>query len=226
MNFNQIKLLTYAFFVTNKYGIRLGKISDPMEKKKVRLEYSQKILAKLNIKIHVENAEKLPQDGQYLILSNHRSIIDPLIIDIALQNTKTFGLWISKKELYNSLFFGNAVRNGGAIRLDREGKDMSSLFSDIKNGLEEGSSICIFPEGTRNKTELDLLEFKNGSRIIALKNKIPILPVYIETNSNVALKNGLLDNDKEQEVTICIGNLINYKDKRDTETTYRDMFGL
>ena len=74
-----------------------------MEKKQVRLEYSQKILAKLNIKVNIENSERLPKSGQYLILSNHRSIIDPLIIDIALQNTKIFGLWVSKKELWHSM---------------------------------------------------------------------------------------------------------------------------
>lgn len=226
MNFHQIKLLTYGLFLTNYYGIKLGKIFNPLGKKRVRLEYAQKILAKLNIKINIENSEKLPENGQYLILSNHRSIIDPLVIDIALQNTKIFGQWVSKKELYNSLFFGNAVRNGGAIRLDREGDDMSTFFSNIKNSLKDGSSICIFPEGTRNKTDQDLLKFKNGSRIIALKNRTPILPVYIKTNTDSALKQGLHNNGKEQEISIVIGEILDYRDKNDLEMTYRDMFGL
>lgn len=226
LNFNQIKLLVYGFFLTNKYGIKLQKTLAPMGKKRLRLEYSQIIFSTLNISIKVENPEKLPHDGQYLLLSNHRSIIDPLVVDMALQHTKIFGLWVSKKELYNSLFFGNAVRNGGCIRLNREENKMNTFFSDIKNGLKEGSSICIFPEGTRNKTEQDLMEFKNGFRIIALKNKLPILPVYIKTNTSYTLKQALHNSDKEQEITIVIGNMIDYREKNDLETTYRTMFEL
>ena len=103
---------------------------------------------------------------------------------------------------------------------------MNTFFSDIKNGLKEGSSICIFPEGTRNKTEQDLMEFKNGFRIIALKNKLPILPVYIKTNTSYTLKQALHNSDKEQEITIVIGNMIDYREKNDLETTYRTMFEL
>ncbi|HEY9189321.1 MAG TPA: lysophospholipid acyltransferase family protein [Sulfurovum sp.] len=226
MHFHQVKLLTYGLFLTNYYGIKLGKVLDSIGKKRLRLEYSQKILAKLNIKINIENPEKLPDNGQYLILSNHRSIIDPLVIDIALKNTNIFGFWVSKKELYNSLFFGNAVRNGGAIRIDRKDSKMGTFFSDVKKALNDGNSICIFPEGTRNKTPQELLEFKDGFRFIALKNRISILPVYIQTNTDSALKQGLHNNDKEQEITIVIGEILDHRDKNDLETTYRAMFGL
>ncbi len=226
MNFNPIKHLIYSFFLTNKYGLKLKNVLDPMEKKKLRLEYSKILLSKLNIRVHVETLEELPLDGQYLLFSNHRSIIDPLIIDIALQHTKIFGLWVSKKELYNSLFFGHAVRNGGSIYLDREADNMSTFFSDIKNGLKEGNSICIFPEGTRNKTQNILMEFKPGFRIIALKNKLPLLPVYIKTNTGAVLKKAIHDSTQEQEITIVIGNTIEYTDKNDIETTYRTIFGL
>lgn len=226
MNFNQINYLFHGLFLTKKYGIKLKKISDPLEKKRVRLEYSQKILSKLNVKINVDNPELLPQNGQYILISNHRSIIDPLVIDVALQHSKIFGVWIAKKELYNSFFFGNAVRNGGAIRLDREENEISTFFSDIKDWVTLGSSICIFPEGTRNKTQKKLLKFKNGFRIIALKNRIPILPLYIKTNTEEVLKKGLKDSSRQQEITIVIGKIIDYTEKNDLEITYRSMFDL
>lgn len=226
MNFNQLSYLTYGFFLTNYYGIKLQKILAPIEKKRIRLEYSQKILSRINVSIKVENPEMLPKDGQYLLISNHRSIIDPLIIDVVLQDTKIFGSWIAKKELYYSFFFGNAVRNGGAIRLDREDNKVSTFFSDIKNWLMLGSSIFIFPEGTRNKTQKKLLNFKKGFRIISLKNKLPILPVYIKTNAEEVLKNALNDSSRKQEITIAIGNIIDYTEKSDVETIYRDTFDL
>lgn len=225
MNYNQIKQLSSAFLLTNHYGFRLRKLPDPTDKKRLRLEYSQILLSRLNISVKVENAEKLPLDGQYLLFSNHRSIIDPLIIDIALKESKIFGLWVSKKELYDSLFFGMAVRNGGCVRVDREENNMSLFFSDIKNGLAEGSSIFIFPEGTRNKTSRDILEFKNGFRAIALKNRLPMLPVYIKIDTGKVLEKALKDSTENQEVTIVIGDAIDYKTK-DPVTTYCTMFGV
>ena len=131
----------------------------------------------------------------------------------------------TKKELYDSLFFGMAVRNGGCVRVDREENNMSLFFTDIKNGLAEGSSIFIFPEGTRNKTSNDLLEFKNGFRMVALKNRLPMLPVYIKTNTGEVLKKALEDSSKEQEITIVIGDTIDYREK-DPKAAYRTMFGL
>lgn len=225
MTLNKIKQLSYAFFLTNRYGLELRKLPDPADKKRLRREYSQVLMSKLNLRIRVENSEKLPLDGQYLLFSNHRSIIDPLVIDIAFKESKIFGLWVSKKELYDSLFFGMAVRSGGCVRVDREENNMGLFLSDIKNGLAEGSSIFIFPEGTRNKTSKDLLEFKNGFRAIALKNRLPMLPVYIKTNTDKVLRNTLKDSGEEQEITIVIGDTIHYGSKN-PESEYRAMFGL
>lgn len=226
MTFNTIKQAIYALYLTNSFGYRLKKTNDPMEKKRLRLAYSEAQLETLKITVEIENKEKLPQDGQYLIVVNHRAIIDPPIIEVALKNTEIFGPWISKKELYNSFFFGLFVRNGGSILLDREKSQMSGFFADVKEAVKRGESIFIFPEGTRNKTDKQLTAFKEGSRIIALKNRIPILPLYISSNADEVLANGLADSELKQEVTVVVGDLIEYKDKRNLEERYREMFSL
>ncbi|RUM70832.1 MAG: 1-acyl-sn-glycerol-3-phosphate acyltransferase [Sulfurovum sp.] len=226
MNLNKIKQAIYALFLTNKFGLKLKNIPQPLDKKRVRLEYAQTLLAKLQISVEVKNREKLPLDGQFLLLSNHRGIIDPLIVELALKETTIYGLWISKKELYNSPFFGLFVRNAGAILLDREKSQMGGFFSDIKSHTKEGSSIFIFPEGTRNKSEKTLIEFKEGFRIIALKNRIPILPVFIRTHTDEVLGKSLNDKNAHQTVTIEIGDMIDYKDKRNIKELYKEMFGI
>jgi 1-acyl-sn-glycerol-3-phosphate acyltransferase len=226
LNFNQIKQLFYALYLTNSFGFKLKKTKDPLEKKKIRLAYSKAQLDVLNIEVKVENAEKLPNEGQYLLVSNHRTIIDPPLIEIALENTKIFGLWVSKKELYNSFFFGLFVRNAGSILIDREKSQMSGFFADVKKGVKEGNSIFIFPEGTRNKTDAPLAAFKEGSRIIALKNRLPMLPVYIKGNAAEVLKEALKDSSKKREITVIIGDIIDYKEKGDLETLYRERFSL
>jgi 1-acyl-sn-glycerol-3-phosphate acyltransferase len=226
MNLNKIKLAIYALFLTNKFGFKLKNIPQPLDKKRVRLEYAETLLAKLKISVEVKNREKLPLDGQFLLMSNHRGIIDPLIVELALKETSIYGLWISKKQLYNSPFFGVFVRNGGAVLLDREKSQMGGFFSDIKSHTKEGSSIFIFPEGTRNKSEKSLIGFKEGFRIIALKNRLPILPVFIRTHTDEVLGTSLNDKHANQVVSIEIGDMIDYKEKRNIEELYKEMFGI
>ncbi len=226
MNLNKIKLAIYALLLTNKFGLKLKKTPQPLDKKHVRLKYSEKILNKLNISIEVKNREKLPSDGQFLLMSNHRGILDPLIVEVALKDTDIYGLWISKKELYNSPFFGLFVRNAGAILLDRGKSQMGGFFSDIKSHTKEGSSIFIFPEGTRNKSEKSLIEFKEGFRIIALKNRLPILPIFIRTHSDKVLGTSLNNKDIHQTITIEIGDRIEYREKRNIQELYKKMFEI
>lgn len=218
----------YATFLTNIYGLKLKKASSGAEKKKLRLAYAQKLLSSLMIGVVVKGAEKLPKDGRFLLITNHRSIIDPLIIEAAFKDTDVFGLWVSKKELYNSFFFGVFTRNGGTVLLDREAKQMSGFFKEIKSGIDEGSAIFLFPEGTRNRGTSDLSEFKEGARIIAVKNRLPILPIYIRTNANEILEAVLKKRpQQQQQVIVEIGDLIDYKARSvDLETAYRKMFQL
>ena len=227
LSLNQIKMALYSLYLTNKYGFKLRKTSDTAEITRLRLEYSETLLSRLNISVEVKGAEKVSQGGQYLILSNHRSIIDPLVIEIALKNKGIHGLWISKKELYNSFFFGSFTRNAGTILLDRESRQMGAFFKEIKQHVESGDSICVFPEGTRNKEEAPLSEFKDGSQIIAVKNRLQMLPVFIKTNANSVLMDAIKNNTKDLVVSVEIGDLIDYKDRsKPLQETYQARFGL
>ncbi len=226
MNFHKIKTAIYSLFLTNYFGLKLKNVSDNLEKKRLRVDYSKILLGKLKISVEVKNRERLSKDGQFLIVSNHRGVIDPLILEMALENTSIYGLWISKKELYNSPFFGIFVRNAGSVLLDREQSQMGGFFADIRRGVKDGSSIFIFPEGTRNKSEKSLIEFKEGARIIALKNRLPILPVYISTHTDKALGTALNDKKAEQTITIEIGELIDYKDRTNLEELYKKQFNI
>ena len=227
LTLNQIKSALYALYLTNKFGFRLRKVTNAAEIIKLRLEYAETLLSRLNIGVEVQGANKLEQGGQFLIVSNHRSIIDPLIIEIALKNKDIRGLWIAKKELYNSFFFGAFTRNAGTILLDRDSKQMGAFFKDIKSNVAQGYSISVFPEGTRNKEDTALTEFKDGSQIIAMKNRLPILPVFIETNANAVLMDAIKNNTKELKVTIHIGDLIDYKDRsKSLEESYKQQFNL
>jgi len=226
MTLNAILKATHALYLTNLFGLKLKYTSDALEKKSLRLAYAKRQLEALKIKVEVINEQKIPKEGQYLVICNHRGIIDPPVLEVALKETNLFGLWVAKKELYNSPFFGLFVRNAGSILLDREKSQMSGFFSDTKRAVKEGASIFIFPEGTRNKSEASLIEFKEGFRIIALKNRLPILPVYIRTHTDKALGNALNDKKLEQTVEVEFGDLIDYRERQDIQKIYKDIFSI
>lgn len=227
MTFNTIKMAIYSIIITNYYGVKLKINKSSLDKKKIRIAYATAILNKLNIKIKIINEDKIPKDGQYLLASNHRTIIDPLIVEIASQNSNIFGYWIAKKELYNSLFFGMFTRNGGTILLDREASQMSGFFKDVKNCVKSGNSIYIFPEGTRNKSDAPIAEFKEGAQIIAMKNRLPILPVFIRSKANEVLMDAIKNSSDERSIEIEIGDLIDYKDRSmPFEEAYKKQFNI
>jgi 1-acyl-sn-glycerol-3-phosphate acyltransferase len=217
----------YALYLTNKYGFKLKKVSDNAAKKALRLEYSDTLFSRLNIDVTVTGADKMDPNGQYLLISNHQSIIDPCIIEQAMKDTNILGLWISKKELYNSFFFGKFVRNGGSILLDRESKQMGQFFKTIKEELKQGKSIFVFPEGTRNIQGTDLTDFKEGSQLIAVKNRLPILPVHIKGNITDILRRAITKREKGLSIEVEIGHVIDCKDRSmSLEQAYRKTFEL
>ena len=227
MIFNKIKMAIYATFITNIYGYRLKKANLSKDKKRIRIEYAKKLLGLLNIEIKVINEEKIPKEGTYLLASNHRTIMDPIIIEYALQNNSLFGYWIAKKELYNSFFFGLFTRNGGTILIDREASQMGVFFKDIKEEVKKGTSIFIFPEGTRNKTDDALGEFKDGSQLIAVKNRLDILPVYIRSRADIILLDAIADSSVRRVIEVEFGDLISYKDRELTlQKRYEKTFNI
>ena len=226
MNFKVITLALYTTYLTNKYGFLLKQAKDTPAKMALRLRYARTLLARLNIETVVQHKEKLPKDGQYLLITNHRSIIDPLLVEIALEPSSIYGHWIAKKELYNSFFFGLFTRNAGSILLDRDTTAMASFFKDVKKVTQQGHSVFMFPEGTRNKGSTPLNEFKAGSRLIALKNRIDILPLYISTNADEVLKEAIYKRTKNLKIVIEVGDLIEYRSKTPLDQSYKQMFNI
>lgn len=225
MNLKQVRIALYSLYLTNLYGFKLKRATSNEARKRLRFEYASTLLGRLNIGINATGLDKIDSGKQYLLLSNHRSIIDPCIIEIALKDTDMLGLWVSKKELYNSFFFGKFVRNAGSILIDRSSNKMSPFFKEIKNGLSSGASIFIFPEGTRNTSDSALCEFKKGTELIALKNRLPIIPVYIKTNSRDTLHTAIKKREKGLQIDIEFGDVIDFRSRGDSlEQQYRDLF--
>ena len=126
-------------------------------------------------KVTVIGEENVPKDQAVLYVANHRSYFD-ILLTYSRCPIRTG--YVAKKEMEHYPLLSNWMRNLYCLFLDRE---------DIKQGLKSGISVCIFPEGTRNKNadETEMLPFHDGSFKIAARAKSPIIPIAISNSANI-----------------------------------------
>ena len=118
--------------------------------------------------------KKVP-DGACIFISNHYAMLDPVYPAALTWEGIHF---IAKRELFDNAFMGFFVRNASVIRVNRDGNDARGLLDCFKC-LKNGEKLCIFPEGTRNKTDEEMLPFHSGASVMAIKCKAPIVPIVI-----------------------------------------------
>ena len=121
--------------------------------------------------------DRIPKDTPVLYVGNHRSYFDIVMTYVRVPRTTGY---ISKVEFLKIPLLSNWMKNLHCLFLDRSDlkagmKTILAAIEEIKNGV----SICIFPEGTRNRTDAPLLEFHAGSLKIAEKAQCPIVPMTI-----------------------------------------------
>lgn len=129
--------------------------------------------------------ENVPKDTPVLYIGNHRSFFDILLTYTRCPIRTGY---VAKKEMEKIPLLSSWMRYLHCLFLDR--KDIKQGLKTILTAIEKvksGISICIFPEGTRNKTadELNLLPFHEGSFKIASKSKCPIIPIAINNSAEI-----------------------------------------
>ncbi len=145
-------------------------------------KYKSTIVHKINALTLFMIGGKLAREGTMdpgadMYVMNHQGIVDIVAME-ALQNNHL--RWVAKKELFDTLWFGNLLRHGEMISLDRSNKaGLIKLIKDVKESKEVlHRPVAIFPEGTRAK-EQPLLSFKLGTKMIANKLGLKVQPVVI-----------------------------------------------
>lgn len=114
-------------------------------------------------------------EAQMFIL-NHQSDLD---IGIMESVSKKDLAWVAKKELFDTPFFGLALKLPEDIAVERESKSsLIKLLRDAKDRLDKGRTIVIFPEGTRSSSG-KMLPFKSGAKTIADKFALRVQPIVL-----------------------------------------------
>ncbi len=132
--------------------------------------------------VKVQGKEKIEKDRSYIIMANHQSYFDIFLmygwlgLDIK---------WVMKKDLAKVPGLGFGAKKVGHIFLDRSNKrNALKSLEEARKRLAQGSSVVIFPEGTRSETG-KIGNFKRGGFKLAYDLNLPILPITLENTKNI-----------------------------------------
>jgi 1-acyl-sn-glycerol-3-phosphate acyltransferase len=128
----------------------------------------------------IEAEQEIIPGKSYMFIANHTSMTDVMLMLLATKNPFVF---VGKKELVKIPIFGFLFKRA-AIMVDRDSpKSRAAVYNRAQKRIDQGLSICIFPEGIVPDDESVILaEFKNGAFNLAIDHKLPIVPMTFADN--------------------------------------------
>lgn len=128
----------------------------------------------------VEKSQELDSNKSYMIVANHTSMADIMLMLAVIKNPFVF---VGKKELSKIPLFGFFYKRT-CILVDRScSKSRMEVFNSAEKRIKRGLSVCIFPEGgVPNDEKIVLDTFKDGAFRLAIEHQIPILPITFGDN--------------------------------------------
>jgi 1-acyl-sn-glycerol-3-phosphate acyltransferase len=117
----------------------------------------------------------LPATGPAILVSNHVSGLDPLLIQSVCPRMI---VWMMAREYYDVRPLAWIFRTVEAIPVDRSGRDLAATRAAMR-ALEVGRILGVFPEG-RIETSPELLEFQTGVALLAIKTGVDVYPAYLD----------------------------------------------
>lgn len=148
------------------------------------IKYLIRFYYKIFFNVTVIGEEHLPKDTGYVICANHISQHDPTVY---ASNVKKLFYALGKKELFKSKITKLLFQTMNTIPVDRDKIDISAMKKSLRILKKEKAGLLIFPEGTRN-FGINPLPVTPGVAMLAIKAKVPVVPVSIDSTYKVFSK--------------------------------------
>jgi len=152
---------------------------------KIARLWARLLLGAAGVRLAVEGREHLNPRGPYIFAANHQSQFDIFALLAAVPVPFS---WLAKEELFRIPLLGPVMKGAGYIPINRT--DRRAAFASIDEAaarVRGGTSIVIFPEGTRS-LDGKLKTFKKGGFFLAIKSRQPVVPVSISGSFRVLAK--------------------------------------
>lgn len=172
-------------------------------------------------RLEVSGLENIREGTPYVVVANHRSNIDIMVLLSALPIPIRF---LSKVEVFKFPLLGSAMRGAGMIPLDREmgRRELASIIRNTRSLAAEGKSLVVFPEGTRSITG-EMLPFKTGAIHIAAQVGCPLLPVAVKGTGAIWPPQSSLIRGGPVKVTVMPPITLTRKTARQSKKTFMEI---
>lgn len=149
---------------------------------RIACTWSSICLRMAGVTVKVSGLENIPEGTPVIFMSNHQSSFD---IPALYKAIPVRFSWIAKEALFSYPIFGQSMRRAGYIPLNRKSgrKSLASLIA-AAGKIKNGTSVLIFPEGTRSE-DTRLIPFKKGGFLLAEKAGVPVIPVAISGSGRI-----------------------------------------
>lgn len=132
-------------------------------------------LLKVFFLIEAEGRKNVPKEGGLLVISNHCSQMDPVIIG-AVSPRRLY--YMGKEELFKIPFLRKLITSLGAFPVKRGEGDLKAL-SKVIELVSRGEAVLLFPEGSRSD-DGEVKDFMHGASYVAFRTSVPVLPVAVK----------------------------------------------
>ena len=147
---------------------------------KIARFWARLILIGMGFRYSINGTENFEVGKSYMLVANHTSMTDIMLMLLAVKNHPF--VFVGKKELVKIPIFGFIYKRV-CILVDRENsKSRFAVFERAQNRIQQGLSICIFPEGGVPEESVLLDEFKDGAFRIAIEHQLTIIPITFYDN--------------------------------------------
>ena len=125
--------------------------------------------------LKVYGVKNVPRRGGVLIVSNHQSYLDPILIAVKLPRPLSF---LAKSELFANPFFGAFISSFNAFPVRQGAGDVGAVKETIRR-LQEGHALNVYPEGTRSP-DGEIMAMQPGIGLIAKRAGVPVVPAVLQ----------------------------------------------